>query len=189
MYRFSSPVTWFLILANALVFFAETVSGGSRNTAVAKKFGALYVPDLKRGRWYELITSMFVHFGVIHIACNMYSLYNIGVSLEYFLGSGRYLALYLISGICGNLLTAYVQTRKGRFTLSAGASGAVFGLIGVYVMLAILPAYRRYVDVGGIIITLVINVLYGAYNRQINTVAHIGGLIGGMLMTLIYVLI
>ena len=79
-------VTNILIGINLLVFAAETLAGGSLNRGTALKFGAMYPPYIKRGQWYRMFTSMFLHFGFLHLICNMYSLYNLGPGLEHFLG-------------------------------------------------------------------------------------------------------
>ena len=70
-------VTYILIGINLLVFAAETLAGGSLNRETALKFGAMYPPYIKRGQWYRMFTSMFLHFGFLHLICNMYSLYNL----------------------------------------------------------------------------------------------------------------
>lgn len=177
-------VTIILVLINAIIFIAETTAGGSRDTRIALKFGAQYTPDLERGQWWRMFTSMFVHFGVIHIISNMYALYSIGTSVESMLGSGRFLLLYLFSGSCGNLFTYLVEKSTGNYAISAGASGAIFGLMGFYLMLGMLPQFRSYVPVSSVMTNLAINLVVGFTNPQINMKAHIGGLFGGMLCAL-----
>ena len=186
-YSLYKPViTVVLILINIAVFLMETVAGGSTNTDVAIRFGAQYSPYVKRGQWWRLITSMFMHFGIMHLIFNMYSLYSLGSAAEYMLGGLRYVLLYLASGLCGNLSTLLVENRTHNYTVSAGASGAIFGLMGFYLVLAILPEYRQFVSTGNIMINLVINLLNGFMNKQINMKAHLGGLAGGILITLIF---
>ena len=91
-----NPVaTYGLIGVNILVFIAESMRGGSTNTKVALKFGAQYTPYLEQGQWYRLCTAMFLHFGYLHLVCNMYSLYNLGPALEDFFGIPIFLFLYL----------------------------------------------------------------------------------------------
>ena len=181
-------VTYILIGINILIFAAETMAGGSRNKDTALRFGVMYTPYLKRGQWYRMFTSMFLHFGFLHLICNMYSLYNLGPGLEYFLGVPLFLILYVVSGLSGNLLSYLVEIRSGRYKLSAGASGAIFGLLGAYLLIAILPGYGG-VSLYGILHVLVINAVYTAANRSINAMAHLGGLIGGIITLFIILLI
>lgn len=181
-------VTYILIGINILIFAAETMAGGSRNRETALRFGAMYPPYIQRGQWYRMFMSMFLHFGFLHLICNMYSLYNLGPGLEYFLGVPLFLLLYVVSGLSGNILSYLVETRSGRYKLSAGASGAIFGLLGAYLLIAILPGYGG-VSLYGILHVLLINAVYTVSNRSINAMAHLGGLIGGILTTLIILFI
>jgi rhomboid protease GluP len=89
--------TYILIGINILIFAAETMAGGTENREIALKFGAQYTPYVKKGQWYRMFTSMFLHFGFIHLICNMYSLYNLGPALEQFFGIPLFLLLYLNS--------------------------------------------------------------------------------------------
>ena len=181
-------VTNILIGINLLVFAAETLAGGSLNRETALKFGAMYPPYIKRGQWYRMFTSMFLHFGFLHLICNMYSLYNLGPGLEHFLGLSLFLLLYVISGLSGNMLSYLAETRSGSYKLSAGASGAIFGLLGAYLLFAILPGYGG-VSLYGILRVLAVNAVYTMSNRSINAMAHLGGLIGGILTTLVILFI
>ena len=178
----NTPATYVLIGINIFVFLLETMRGGSLNREVAMKFGAQYTPALQRGEWYRLFTSMFLHFGFIHLLCNMYSLYNLGPALERFFGIPAFLFLYLVSGFCGNILSSVVECGTGNYKLSAGASGAVFGLLGSYLVFAILPGYSG-VSLYGILRVLAINAFYAFSNRSINAKAHLGGLIAGAAVT------
>ena len=102
-----APVTFALIAINVIVFIVETVSGGSMNIDVARRFGAMTVGDLERGQWWRLFSSMFVHFGIVHLGCNMLSLLNLGVVIERYLGSSLMsgsvftAVVYLVSGLAG----------------------------------------------------------------------------------------
>lgn len=180
--------TYILIGINIILFLIETAQGGSTNRNIAMKFGAQYTPYLRRGQWYRLVTSMFLHFGFIHLLCNMYSLSNLGPALERFFGIPKFLFLYLASGLAGNLLTYFMELRTGRYKMSAGASGAVFGLLGAYLLFAILPGYGG-VSLYGILRVLAINAFYAFSNRSINAMAHLGGLIAGVILTGVLLLI
>ena len=145
-----APATYILIGINILVFLAETAGGGSTDRNVALKFGAQYTPYIRQGQWYRLFTSMFLHFGFLHLICNMYSLSNLGPALERFFGIPIFVALYLASGLAGNLLTWAMEQKSGRYTMSLGASGADLGplpagsralLIGLACVWVLLGAY------------------------------------------------
>lgn len=174
--------TYGLIGINILVFLAESLRGGSTDSGVALRFGAQYTPYVKRGQWYRLFTSMFVHFGYLHLLCNMYSLYNLGPSLELFFGIPIFLFLYLVCGLAGNLLTFASELRTGNWRMSAGASGAIFGLLGAYLVFALWPGFVG-VSLYSILRVLGINLLYTFSNRRINALAHLGGFAVGVLLT------
>ena len=171
----SIPTT-ILILLNAGYFLLEAKDGGSTNTSVALKYGAMYTPYVKRGEYYWLLTSMFMHFGAYHLLFNMYALSILGPPVDYVCGSVRFLIIYLLSGIAGNAATMLVEERSGRYRISAGASGSVFGLLGACFVLAV-AGYGF--SLRSIMTTLVINLAYGFMSRRINMVAHAGGFVGG----------
>ena len=181
MIRFAdAPATCILLAANVLVFLAEERAGGSARPDIALRFGAQHLPALRRGQWWRLAAAMFLHFGFLHLLFNMYALWNLGPPLETVFGTVPFLALYLLSGLAGNLLTWYRETRT-RETISAGASGAVFGLLGAYLALAVLPS-DWIVDVRSLATVLILNLVYGFSNKSINMAAHLGGLLSGFLL-------
>ena len=182
--------SYIIIGINFIVFIIETAVGGSTTrTDVAIRLGAQTTSKLKSGQLYRLVTSMFVHFGVAHLAMNMDSLYAIGPTLELILGKTWFLIIYFVSGISGNLLTWKVESKTHKNTVSAGASGAIFGLLGVYLVVAILLKDQYSFPIRGIAITLAINIIYGLANKRINMSAHIGGLIGGVVTIFVLLLI
>ena len=130
---------------------------------------------------YRLITSVFLHGGLLHLACNMYSLYVIGPQLESFFGKVKYTIIFIVSGILGNLLSvAFLQNNF----VSVGASGAIFGLLGALLYFGY--HYRVYLSgviKSQIIPIIILNLVIGFMTTSINNVAHIGGLIGGILIS------
>ena len=135
---------------------------------------------VKSGQVFRLFTSMFVHFGIFHLFFNMYTLYIVGARVEDFFGKTKYLLIYLISGICGSLLSISFHPDA----VSAGASGAIFGLFGSLLYFGY--NYRGYIGaiVRSQILPLVIyNLLIGFFVSYIDVSAHIGGLIGGLLVS------
>lgn len=175
----SSKITTFLIIINVCMFLLETKDGGSTNTKVALKYGAQYAPYVKRGEYYRLFTAMFLHFGAYHLLFNMYALSVLGPAIDYVLGPVLYLVIYLFSGLCGNILTQVRDMRTGKNSISAGASGCIFGLLGACFALA---AKGYAFSLQGILTTLGINLAYGFMSKRINMTSHIGGFIGGALI-------
>ncbi|MBQ4310152.1 MAG: rhomboid family intramembrane serine protease [Oscillospiraceae bacterium] len=184
-----APVTFIIIGINLIIFILETMAGGSTSTRVAVSFGAQATPLLAAGQYWRLFTAMFLHFGITHLACNMISLYNLGPALERLYGRGRYIAVYLFSGLAGNFCTWFIELLREDYALSAGASGAIFGLFGAYIALALIPAMRERISVRGIVITLVLNLAYGLTYPSVNMVAHLGGLVAGAVLAGIMVLL
>jgi membrane associated rhomboid family serine protease len=128
------------------------------------------------GQYYRLLTSMFLHFGIIHIVLNMYCLFLVGPTLERALGRLRFSALYLLSGLAGSALS-YALGPKGE--IAAGASGAVFGLFAGFWVLS----RRRGTDATQISVTIGLNLVLSFSISGIDWRGHVGGLIGGALVT------
>jgi len=174
-------ITPILILLCIAIFVLMYIFGnGSEDINTLVKFGANYQPLVKAGEVWRLISAMFLHIGIIHLACNMYSLWIIGRQLETFLGKFKFLIVYLGSGILGSLLSVTLHT-----SVSAGASGAIFGLMGSLLYFGY--HYRLYL--GSVMKTqvmpvIVLNLLIGFMLTGIDNYAHIGGLIGGYLFTM-----
>ncbi|MCR4661785.1 MAG: rhomboid family intramembrane serine protease, partial [Clostridia bacterium] len=144
------------------------------------KFGALHKLLVLDGEIYRLITSMFLHIGVIHLLFNIYVLYVIGSQIENFYGKVKYLIIYFISGIIGGLFSCVLSN-----SLSAGASGAIFGLLGSLLYFG----YNYRVFLGNvlksqIIPLIIINLGLDLLMPNIDIWAHIGGLIGGFLISM-----
>lgn len=173
-------VTYILIAINIVVFLLMYAFGnGSSDSLTLLKFGASYPALIKRGEIYRLVTSAFIHIGVFHLAFNMYALYVIGSQLESYLGKLKFILIYLFSAITGSLLSMLFFDG-----ISAGASGAVFGLLGS--MLYFGYHYRVFlgnVVKSQIIPLIILNLFLGFVSSGINNAAHIGGLIGGFLIT------
>jgi len=174
-------VTYILIGINILVFLLMYLLGkGSEDSRTLLNFGASHPDLIKAGEYYRLITSAFIHIGLIHLVFNVYALYIIGTQLESYLGKNKYLIIYLFSALTGNLLSMLFFDG-----ISAGASGAVFGLLGSMIYFG----YHYRVFLGSVvrsqIIPLIIfNLFLGFISTGINNAAHIGGLIGGFLITI-----
>ena len=167
-----------------ILFIAMYIFGnGSNNIKTLIDFGGNAVIYTKMGDYYRLFTSIFLHAGIFHLLCNMYSLYVLGPQVESFYGKIKYLSIFIISGISGSLLSTALS---GNNTISVGASGAIFGLLGAILYFGY--HYRVYLGnvlKSQIIPLIIINLLIGfIYSNQIDNFAHIGGLVGGAVITM-----
>ena len=175
-------VTYTLIFINILVFMAMYLFGnGSEDSLTLLTFGANYRPlILEFNQYYRLITSSFLHIGILHLLFNMYALYIIGSQIENFYGKAKYLIIYLGSAIFGSLLS--ICFHDG---ISAGASGAIFGLLGA--MLYFGYHYRLYLGnvlQSQIIPIIILNLFLGFITPGIDNACHVGGLISGIFLAM-----
>jgi len=177
-------VTIILIIINVIVFLVEEANGGSTNLETAIRFGAEYVPYVQMGEYYRLFTACFLHFGFYHLISNMFSLYMLGYYVERIYGKVRFLIIYIIGGIAGNLLTLAVESQTGSYSVSAGASGAIFALLGTFLVLALSRRFKI-ASLGRVVLAIFITIAPGFYDAQIGLLAHVGGLIGGFIVSLI----
>lgn len=168
-------VTYSLIALSVLVFILQNIPGGFGNVVTA--YG-VYRPVLTAVEPWTMITALFLHASILHILFNMYSLFVFGPMLEHMLGRGRFLALYLVAGFGGSVAVLLLSPGGGVL----GASGAIFGLMGAFFVIQ-----RR---LGGnnaqILIVIAINLASGFFIPGISWQAHVGGLVVGCLVALIY---
>lgn len=175
-------ITIALIIINIALFILMYILGnGSQDGETLLKFGANYSPFVKAGQYYRLITSAFLHIGLIHLLCNMYALYILGPQIESFFGKFKFIIIYLGSAIIGNLLSCMFEAGS----LAAGASGAIFGLMGALLYFGY--HYRAYL--GGVmrsqlIPVILFNLIIGFSTNGVSNAAHIGGLLGGVLLAM-----
>ncbi len=180
-------ITWILLGLIVAVFLGMEALGwtltgtlgGSSNTEVLIRMGAKVTPLIAAGEYWRLFTSMFLHIGLMHLAFNGYALLAIGTELERLFGHGRFLAIYLLSGLMGSL-ASYAFS----YSLAAGASGAIFGLIGA--LGAFFAIHRERLGAWGrnrlinIAFLIALNLFLGFTQPGIDNLAHIGGLLAGL---------
>ena len=144
--------------------------------------GCISLSYIMKGEYYRLLTAIFLHGSVDHYFSNMLLLYFLGDILEKRAGRIRFLVVYLFTGVFGNILSCFQEYLTGTFYISYGASGAVFGLIGMLFYLVI----RRDRDIHISMPAMFFMVAYSIYSsfvgEQVNVAAHLGGLISGMLL-------
>jgi rhomboid protease GluP len=183
--RLALPLTkpllvWGVLGINIVVFITETILGGSENAATLVTMGAKVNTLIVMGQYWRLVTPMFLHIGLAHILINSYALFVLGPEVEALYGRSRFVAIYLLSGVAGNVMS-FAFTPN----LSAGASTAIFGLVGTqlaffYRQRKTLGAFgqRRLMNIIGIV---AINVLFGA-TGVVDNFGHLGGFLGGLVL-------
>ncbi|WP_164493175.1 rhomboid family intramembrane serine protease, partial [Streptomyces sp. ADI96-02] len=177
-------ITKILIGVN-LVVFLVVAAAGTKLLDDLTLVGRAWAPSptggsvegVAEGQWYRLVTSMFLHQEVLHIAFNMLGLWWLGGPLEAALGRVRYLALYLLSGLAGSALTYLIAAPNQG---SLGASGAVFGLLGAT---AVLMRRMNY-DLRPVLVLLALNLLFTFTWGGIAWEAHVGGLVAGIVIAI-----
>ncbi|UYM07407.1 rhomboid family intramembrane serine protease [Solicola gregarius] len=179
-------VSYVLIGINVVAFLAQLVTGGNDGTvthwgamltesAWARENGEVVeLTGVEDGGWWRIVTSGFLHFGFIHIMFNMYALYLFGPMLERMLGYVRFIAMYMTSLVAGSL---FVYLFADPRTLTAGASGAIFGLLGCTLVLFLKHGYDVRVLLGLLAINAFITFAFGGISWQ----AHLGGFVAGVL--------
>lgn len=184
IFSYKKPIITYTIMAICIILFIMMylLGNGSEDSFTLINFGANYDLLTKEGEYYRLFTCMFLHIGVMHLICNMYSLYIIGKEVESLFGKWKYLVIYIVSGICGSILSlAFTHN-----TVSAGASGAIFGLLGALLYFGYY--YRTYLGAtikSTVVPVIIFNLVLGFLSSGIDNAAHIGGLVGGILTSML----
>ena len=175
-----------LVLINLVVFCMDFISGfelqylgGMQKTAV-----------LQYGEYGRLLWAMFLHADAAHLFNNMIILFFLGAMLEKEVGHIWLPAVYFLSGIGGNILSLAVKVAEKSEAITIGASGAVFGLDGLLLMLVLLsPKFRDTATPARVILMILLSIYDGFYGQNVDNAAHIGGLLVGILMGLMYMFI
>ncbi len=204
---FTRPATFtFVFLAlNVFVFVLMQLSGpgGSENPDVLRQYGAKFNSLINAGEWWRLVTPVFIHIGWLHLLVNMYSLFALGPYVERLYGSARFVCFWVLTGIAG-VLASYLASNSGRHPAgvlgrflfrggdgpSAGASGALFGLVGVLFVFGIkfrheLPDGFKRAFGTGMLPVILINLFIGYRLQMIDNAAHLGGFAAGCALALV----
>ncbi len=177
-------LTYSIIGVNTLLFILMVINGAGLfepNALVHIRWGSNYTPLTLSGDWWRLLSNTFVHFGVIHLLMNMYCLYSISIYLEPLLGKLRFITAYCCTGVIGSLVSLWWH--PGGIN-SAGASGAVFGMYGVFLALLttkLVPEAVRKSLLQSIVIFIGYNLVYGM-KSGVDNAAHAGGLVSGFII-------
>jgi len=180
------PATMVLIAINVIMFLVEVGKGSGGfyeiPTQTVYELGGLFGPAVSvNGDWWRIVTSGFLHFGILHIGLNMYLLFILGRLLEPSIGSPRFVFIYFASLLAGSFLALAIEPNS----LGAGASGAIFGVLGATFVIA---RGRRLDQIAGQIGFLIIfNLVFTFADGHISVGAHVGGLVAGVLCGLLIV--
>lgn len=184
-------VTWTLVAVNLAVFLADSALTGLQSLDLFSaggplaEAGLIFGPAIAAGEWWRIVTSAFIHFGIIHLAFNMYALWLFGPIIEQMYGHVEFAAIYLLCALGGSALTVF----GAPFAFTAGASGAIFGLFG----LAFVVSRRRHLLLGPqarailsqVGMLLVLNLVITFTVRNISWTGHVGGLVVGVALGLL----
>lgn len=180
-------VTGALITLNIIYFLYLEIAGSSEDTMFMLQHGAMFAPFvMEGGEYYRLFTSMFMHFGIRHIANNMLVLFVLGDNLERALGSVKYLLFYLLCGAGANVISMYMGMNDPVQAVGAGASGAIFGVIGG-LLYAVLVNKGRLEDLSTrqLVAVIVFSLYFGFTSTGVDNVAHIAGLVIGIVLAVL----
>ncbi len=182
------PVNLVIVLINILVFIILSIMGDTGSGYFMLQHGADYAPFVVEQReYYRLFTSMFLHFSVQHLFFNMLILVYLGDTLEKLAGKARFLLIYLGGGIVGNIVSVIWDMYTQDFAVSAGASGAIFSVIGALVAIVILNRGKIPEITGrNLLVMAALSLLQGLTATGIDNCAHVGGFICGFLLALLF---
>lgn len=197
-------LTALLIAVNVLLFGYQVLSGVSpMDPSVASLiyWGADFAPLTLTTEKWRLVSSMFLHIGIVHLLVNMWALYLFGVYAEFYYARGWYLALYALAGIAGNLASNYISLQHALAFLQqpsadlvpavgAGASGGIMGMGGALLVAALWPkqsmALKYRLNKNALIMLMLLNLGFGLFVSGINNAAHLGGFLAGVVLALGY---
>lgn len=181
-------ITWGIILVNIIYFLYLDLTGSSEDVAFMLKHGAMFVPAVLEGEYFRLLTAVFMHFGIQHLVNNMLILFIFGSFMEKAMGRLRYLFFYLGCGIGANLVQVgwyFLERGLGdsEVVVSAGASGAIFGIAGglLYIVLRNRGRLER-LKTRQMVLMIVISLYLGFRSAETNNLAHIAGVIVGFIL-------
>lgn len=175
-------ITTTLMVVNGGIFCGLILTSDI-DAASLLRFGAQFGPLIWQGEYWRMITTLFLHYNLLHLLFNIYALYILGGMVEPLLGRRHFFSLYLFSGIMGSILSVSINPDY----ISVGASGAVFGLAGAALAIRFsypIPLRKRFSEPSGffLLIFVIYNIIFGFVQTSIDNAAHIGGLVTGFVL-------
>ena len=175
------------IVINVAVLLILTMCGDTEDAVFMLQHGAMYEPNIIEGHeYYRIFTCLFLHFGITHLLNNMVLLGALGWNLELEIGKVRFVIIYFASGIIGNIVSLFYDLTLEQPAVSAGASGAIFGLMGalLYVVIANRGRLGR-LSGRGMLVMVILSLYFGLTSTGVDNLAHIGGLVSGFLLAVL----
>ena len=181
-------VTIGLIIINCIIFLVMEILGNTQSAVFMLEHGGIYpLKIVEEGEYWRFFTAMFLHFGFDHLLNNMVMLGAAGRILEKEMGKVKYFLLYIIAGIGGGALSCFQMIQSGDYAVAAGASGAIFGIVGALCWIVIVHKGRFQSLTGkGLLIMLVLCLYYGLTAGNVDNWGHIGGLVMGFVMGIVF---
>ncbi len=181
----NGPITFILVAINIIVFLVLETMGDTEDGTFMLLNGAMNPYLVLYGHeWYRLFTATFMHFGINHLANNMLLLFLLGQMFERAVGPTRYLGIYLGSGLAGSFLSFFYMCLVGKNDIVAGASGAIFGIVGGMVVVVIVNKGRyKGISVRRMVFMALLTLYFGFATAGTDNVGHLGGLIAGIILT------
>ena len=175
-----------IVLINIAVYIVTECLGNTEDASYMLKCGAAYTPYILDGEYWRLITAMFLHFGFRHLLYNMISLLFLGDILETVVGPVRYVLIYLIGGIAGNVVSMLWTMNRTEIVVSAGASGGIMAVTGAIACIAV--RNRRILGENStkrLMLMVVLMIMQGVIEKGVDNAAHLGGLAAGALLAVL----
>lgn len=183
----NNPVTVLLVMTNIICFIVLEIKGDTMDGTFMLNHGAMNpVKMLYDGEWYRLITAMFMHLGIEHLFNNMLLLFFLGQMVEKAVKPTKFLSIYMLSGFFGGFISFFWCMLNGRNNIVCGASGAIFGIVGAMIIIIILHKGRyEGITITRMLVMAILTLYFGFATAGTDNAGHVGGLISGMILTLI----
>lgn len=175
-----------LIVVNILVWLVLCTQGDTRSAQFMYEHGAIYPTDVLNGDGYRLFTAMFLHFGAEHLISNMFMQYFLGNMLLRALSQWKFALIYLFAGIGGNVTSLVMMYVTGDFAVAAGASGAIYGVIGALLWVVLRNGGKfESISVPRMLLAVAVYIGYGFTTEGVDAWAHLGGMVAGFLAAIL----
>lgn len=181
-------ITIGLIAINVIVFFVLEILGDTESAAFMLEHGGIYpVSITEKKEYWRFLTAMFLQFGFGHLLNNMVMLGAAGRILEEALGKVKYFLLYILAGLGGGILSYLQMIKSGEYAVAAGASGAIFGIVGALCWIVLIHKGKYETLTGkGLLVMIALCLYYGVSTASVDNWGHIGGLVAGFVICIIF---
>lgn len=186
MYRQRLNINILLIAVNCVIWLWQSSLGDTRSALFMMEHGAMVPEYVLAGEWYRLFTSMFLHFGAEHLICNMFMQYFLGDMLLRAVSQWRFAVIYLLAGLAGSVTSLAHMLLRADYAVSAGASGAIYGIIGalLWVVLRNKGSFEG-ISLPRMLLATALYIGYGFGESGVDAWAHLGGAAGGFVLCII----